>query len=264
MGSSWSELELNSATFIGFPNIYYRPIMVFLAKLLLFMAVAQVSKCQVISDGPCPAYQLVQNFDVTRYLGKWHGYSKYPQQRFAKNNCSTVFYSDGTVPGGLPTVNVINRGFSNATGVYGRVVGTAVAPNPAVPAALIVSFRRQPSPASATPNYNVIGTDYDNFALVYNCKPLPGNTKRESLYILTRVRQPSQEVVDQALAGITSQGIDTSELVQNVQTNCPEVGPDADVSSNSQEVAAPKTYVQHVAAPYYYFYPQLQRFHIYR
>ena len=40
--------------------------MAFLAKLLLFMAVAQVSKCQVISDGPCPAYQLVQNFDVTR------------------------------------------------------------------------------------------------------------------------------------------------------------------------------------------------------
>jgi len=201
--------------------------MVFLAKLLLFMAVAQVSKCQVISDGPCPAYQLVQDFDLTKFFGKWHGYSTYPLPSYrAKKNCSTVFYSDGRVPGGLPTINVINRGFSNETGVYGRIVGTAVAPNPAVPAALIVSFPSSRRPVSTTPNYNVIGTDYDNFALVYKCKSLPGNTKQDYLAILTRVRQPSQEVVDQALAGIESQGIDASKLVQKVQTNCPEVGPE--------------------------------------
>jgi len=237
--------------------------MAFQVKLLLLMVVIQVSKAQVISEGPCPSFQVVQNFDVQRYLGKWHGYSKYPQRRFARNSCSTVFYSDGTVPGGLPTVNVVNRGFSNETGVYSRAVGTAVAPNPAVPAALIVSFRRQTFPVSTSPNYNVIGTDYDNFALVYGCRPQSGNTKQESLFVLTRVRQPSQEVVDQAMAGLVSQGIDTTKLVQNVQTNCPEVGPDTDMPQTSQQVAASKTYVQHVAAPYYYVYPQLQRFHHY-
>jgi len=240
--------------------------MAFVVKLLLLMVVAQVSKAQVISDGPCPSFQLVENFDVQRFLGKWHGYSKYPQMRFARNNCSTVFYSDGTVPGGLPTVNVINRGFNSVTGVWSRAVGTAVAPNPAVPAALVVSFRRQTIPTQTSPNYNVIGTDYNNFALVYGCRPLAGNPnkKQESLYILTRVRQPSQAVVDQALAGIQSQGIDTTKMVQNVQTNCPEVGPDDTVKSpNSHQAAAARTYVQHLAAPYYYVYPQFQRIHLY-
>jgi len=199
-----------------------------------------------------------------QYLGKWHGYSKYPQQRFAKNNCSTVFYTDGTVPGGPLTINVINRGFNNATGVYTRAVGSAVAPDPAVPASLIVSFRRQTVPVQTTPNYNVIGTDYDNFAIVYKCRQQTPSQKLESLYIITRVRQPSRDVIDQALAAIAraSQEIDVTKLKENIQTNCPEVGPDTDMSPSSR-VAAATTYVQHVAAPYYYVYPQLQRLHYY-
>jgi len=197
-----------------------------LVQLTLLMVVAQVSRAQLISDGACPTFQLVQDFDLRAYLGKWHGYSKYPQRNFARNSCSTVFYSYGTRDGGPTTIDVINRGLDEETGEYGRVVGAAVAPDAAVPTALIVSFQGQQraGPTPTSPNYNIIGTDYDNFALVYSCRAAR-NKKLESLYVLTRDRQPSQEIVDQALAGIESQGIDTTRLVQNVQTDCPEVGP---------------------------------------
>lgn len=246
---------------------------------LFLLIVAQVTWAQSVSDGACPNFQVVQDFDVTRYLGKWHGYSKYPTRGFARNNCSTVFYSDGTVPGGLPTVNVINRGYSEMTGVYSRAVGTAVAPNPAIPASLIVSFASSGRPVGTAPNYNVIGTDYENYALVYSCRQRSPNQKVELLFVLTRERQPSQEVVDQAYQGVEDQGIDLNRLKLNVQTNCPDVTPD----SGPQQVSYRQRPVQlsglqpqllsyrqrpvqlvGVGSPYHYPYqPQYQRMHFY-
>jgi len=256
---------------------------------LLLLIVAQVTLAQVESDGTCPNFQVVKDFDVSRYLGKWHGYSKYPTRGFANNNCSTVFYSDGTVEGGLPTVNVINRGYSEMTGAYSRAVGTAVAPNPAVPASLIVSFSASGRPASTTPNYNVIGTDYDNYALVYSCSQRSQNKKFELLFVLTRERQPSQEVVDQAYQGLEDQGIDLNRLKLNVQTNCPDVtadsGPQVTYMQRPVQLSGPQvsyrqmpvhmsgprvSYRQRpvqlvgVGSPYYHPYPsQYQRMHFY-
>jgi len=195
-----------------------------LVPWMLLLVVAQVSLAQKISPGRCPDFEVVRNFDARAYLGKWHGYSKYPQQRFARGNCSTVFYSDGSRPGGLPRINVINRGYNETTGSYSRVEGAAIATNPTKKAALLVVFGNQRGPPPTSPNYNILETDYDNYALVYGCRSPSGGTKMESLYVLTRDRQPLQEVIDEAYSGLTSRGIDTESLVQNVQTDCPEVG----------------------------------------
>jgi len=247
---------------------------------LLLLVVAQVAWAQKQSTGTCPKFQSVQDFDLSKYLGKWHGYAKYPQRRFANNDCSTVFYSDGTKPGGLPTVNVINRAYNQMTGTYGRIVGTATALDASVPAALRVYFPVSPKPPSATPNYNVIGTDYDNYALVYDCRQISNYEKEESLYVLTRERQPTQEVVDQAYKGLTDQGISLEGIQLNTQTNCPTVTPDSGPQESTYNqrpvqlagVSGPQvfTYRQRpvqlvgVRSPYYYSYPhQYQRLHYY-
>ena len=44
------------------------------------------------------------------------------------------------------------------------------------------------------PNYYIIGTDYDNYASVYDCVEI-GGISGKSAWILTREKQPDQTVV---------------------------------------------------------------------
>merc|ERR1711973_968028 len=245
MGSSWFAFDLKGRKkAIQYFHQHQDTTMtktVILVQILL-LVIAQVAWAQKQSSGTCPNFQIVQDFDLSKYLGKWHGYSKYPQRRFANNDCSTVFYS--------------------------------------VRAALRVYSPVSPKPPSATPNYNVIDTDYDNYALVYNCRQISNNEKEESLYVLTRERQPAQGVVDQAYKGLTDQGISLEGIQLNTQTNCPAVTPDSapqELTYNQRPVqlagvSGPQvfTYRQRpvqlvgVRSPYYYSYPhQYQRFHYY-
>ena len=48
------------------------------------------------------------------------------------------------------------------------------------------------------PNYRVLATDYQNYAIVYDCVNYLGLFKAESLWLLTRAQFPDQEIVDDA------------------------------------------------------------------
>jgi len=193
-----------------------------LIPVLLLMADSTIA--QKRSDGACTDFEVQSNFDFTRYLGKWHGYSKYPTLRFARNNCSTVFYSDASQPGGIPTIAVLNRGYSDKTGVYSRAYGQASPVDPSQPARLAVRFyqSRRPTTSATAANYNVLSTDYNNYAVVYSCRQVNENEKYELLFVLTRERIPSQHYVDQAYDAIRRQGLDTEALRNNIQADCPE------------------------------------------
>ena len=45
-------------------------------------------------------------------------------------------------------------------------------------------------------NYRVLATDYDNFAIVYDCVDILGVAKAESMWFLTRDQFPDQNIVD--------------------------------------------------------------------
>jgi len=195
-----------------------------LVKFILLFIVAQVARAQVISNGRCPSYQVDEEFEMRFYLGTWYEYARYPSRRAAINSCNTFFYTDGTGSqyGGLPLINIVQRGYNATRGEYTRLVGTMVAPEPTVQASMVVNI--DGTPRQRAVNYNVLATDYDNVAIVYNCMQM-ASRKGELLVILTRERQPHQSVIDSAYATIVSQRLDVRRLVQSAQTNCPEVGP---------------------------------------
>ena len=99
--------------------------------------------------------------------------------------------------------------------------------NPTQPGKLIANFETfdglpAPLPRFRSTNYNVIDTDYTNYAVVYFCNPLLV-FKSEGLWILTRDRHPKQSIIDHALKIITDQGISTAKLRKTRQTSCPAV-----------------------------------------
>ena len=91
-------------------------------------------------------------------------------------------------------------------------------------------------------NYLVLGTDYDSYAVVWSCTPsLLSNFRKffvyisridekyewnrslhtELLWILTRDREPSEAVINSAMAVIESNNLNTSKLRITNQSNCP-------------------------------------------
>lgn len=74
-------------------------------KVMTFVFVAvvlgQLTTGQVLSSSCCPSnIEVVDNFDVSQYLGLWYEYAKYPQYFEGDGVCVTAQYSlqtDGNV-----------------------------------------------------------------------------------------------------------------------------------------------------------------------
>jgi len=76
--------------------------------------------------------------------------------------------------------------------------------------------------ARSDPNYNVIKTDYNNYAMVYSCEyDYSDKTKSEQILVLTREKQPSQEVIDSITEALRTQGLPNLPVTREAQ-DCPD------------------------------------------
>jgi len=188
-------------------------------QAIQLLLLASGIRAQVFSYGNCPKYEVKQNFDKDKYLGKWYEYSNYFAvfQLFGK--CVVAEYTDKS-DGAVVKIGVKNSSKNTIFGTYSSVTGTAVLAEPdnsAVPASLIVNFGRR---RSSKANYNIIDTDYDNYAIVYFCKNEFFFFKSELLWILTRAQKPDPALIAQTESKIKAAGIDTSRLKKTDQTGC--------------------------------------------
>jgi lipocalin len=142
--------------------------------------------------------QTVQELDLQRYLGRWYEIARY-QKGFEKNIYGTTAeYSlrdDGRI-------QVVNSGFKNSLdGKYTSVKAVAWRPDDQVPGALKVKFFRL-----FTSDYLVFGLDEDyQWALV-------GNNQRDSLWLLSRTPEVSEQTMIRMRTIAADQGYDLSEL----------------------------------------------------
>ncbi|ETN60996.1 apolipoprotein D [Anopheles darlingi] len=191
------------------------------------LGLVQLASGQVVSTGTCQDYPVHVNFDVPRYLGLWYEIRRYEQAFQIGGECVTAEYSlnaDGSV-------RVFNsmRPRDSATGTRQSDTGRAVVAFPdesPLEAKLNVTF--DATAVDVTANYWVLGTDYDNFAVVWGCFGVGTTLRAESAWVLSRTPQLSaaseaqvQQFVDQFL--------DESNLRPTIQdaqfccTNDPEV-----------------------------------------
>ncbi|XP_051553247.1 apolipoprotein D-like isoform X4 [Myxocyprinus asiaticus] len=161
---------------------------------LTLLSVLAVS-AQSISSGACPQPPVQQNFDPTRYVGRWYEIMKIPS-KFQLGECCQATYalSNGIV--------LVRNDELLADGTISFIEGTAKIVDESEPAKLEVSFFEDAPPAP----YWVLATDYDNYTLVYACSEALGHHV-EYAWIMSRTRTLPKDTVSELLDILKSHSV---------------------------------------------------------
>ncbi|XP_005108261.1 apolipoprotein D isoform X2 [Aplysia californica] len=198
-------------------------VLVLLSTLLSSAAAQGV----VLRPGRCPATGTQAAFDPSRYLGTWYEYERFDNWFEAGMDCVRAEY--GLNPD--QTISVLNAG-TRTFKLFGRTIfsrpasinGDATTPDPASPAQLKVSFSQFDVIGGNEPNYYIVETDYDNYAVVFSCFNLPGlPVNIQFAWILTRDRGVAPANLNAIKSNLQAAGVRTKYFKSVNQADCPVV-----------------------------------------
>ncbi|UJR23794.1 hypothetical protein I4U23_026771 [Adineta vaga] len=159
----------------------------------------------------CPKIVTQKVFDVTKYVGLW--YEAYRSDIIFEigSRCVNATYTpnpDGSVAVWNQAVNLL--------GDYTSIRGTARVKNASEPAAFVVTFDNPIQKG----DYNVITTNYADYALVYACRTIPIlDVKLEFIWLLSRTKTMAPTVVNELKKILSDMGADVGSVTQTEQ-NC--------------------------------------------
>ncbi|XP_046382926.1 apolipoprotein D-like [Ischnura elegans] len=163
----------------------------------------------------CPPVETKADFKPDKYLGLWYEAERYPAVFEIGAKCVTATYTMN--PNG--TIDVLNENINSVSGIKSSIEGYATIVDPDDPAKLAVRFPSLPVAFDAP--YWVVDTDYDKYAVVWSCADLTIISTRNA-WILTRDRNPTVEVMEQAYAAVDKAGISRALFTLTDQKNCSE------------------------------------------
>ncbi|CAB3381959.1 Hypothetical predicted protein [Cloeon dipterum] len=175
---------------------------------LCFAAVAG----QSIEPGQCPDVEVMTNFDMKKYYGRWYQYSTYVNI-YEQGRCAFSDYSDNK----NVTMGVHESSINIHTGAWQFATGYAWSAGDFKVAKLFVTF---PDFGGAVRDYWILGTDYESYAVVWSCRS-DGTNSRQYAWIITRDRAPSDLVLAKAMLVVHENGL-KRDFVVNDQANCPK------------------------------------------
>ncbi|XP_076445787.1 apolipoprotein D-like [Babylonia areolata] len=171
----------------------------------------------------CPKPPVKNDFDVTQYMGKWWEYQRFPAPFEFASTCGSANYtllSD-------TRVKVVNAGIQKIE-IFGIVlrrkpilaIGEAVVLDPKRPGELKVTFPQSPASLNDdSPNYFVVDTDYENFAVVFSCTDFfIGNF--QFAWILTRGQGVRPANLESIYKTLREAGINTKNFITVRHTDC--------------------------------------------
>ncbi|KAH8413146.1 hypothetical protein KR009_008284, partial [Drosophila setifemur] len=189
--------------------------------ILIFLTFSGLwlAESQVPFPGRCPEVKVMDTFDVEAYLGVWYENTKYPFVFEIGKKCIYAVY--GIIDNS--TVSVVNAAINQFTGQASNISGTAKV---IAPGQLAVAFF--PGQQTTKANYQVLGTDYESYAVVYSCTGASPFAHFKIVWILTRERVPSAATIEAAKKVLDDNSLSQAFLIDTTQQGCPQSGNDTD------------------------------------
>ncbi|CAK1583857.1 unnamed protein product [Parnassius mnemosyne] len=135
--------------------------------------------------GRCdPNISVVQNFNLTRYAGRWRQIESYSSnsESGSCNQATNTIRPNGTIE--VVNTEVVNQALFTIT-------GSAVLATTDNSGKLLVTIPGEPEPME----YWILDTDYDTYAFTYSCRNINSETRRVWSWKLSRTRQLSTTAV---------------------------------------------------------------------
>nr|CAD7460380.1 unnamed protein product [Timema tahoe] len=166
----------------------------------------------------CPTKPVQANFNFTRFQGLWYELRRQPNAFEPDSVCVTGDVAV-TPQGGL---TIVNRWYNTVASQHTLLNGVLRrANNDSQDGRLIVKFTN----TNTDVEYSVLGTDYDNYLVVWSCwassvvNGVPQYTGYS--WVLGRSKVLSQEALDAVSSIETSHNIDRTLYEDTRQDNCP-------------------------------------------
>ncbi|XP_005180903.2 apolipoprotein D [Musca domestica] len=184
-----------------------------LKQIAVLICLIQLGQAQVLNRGSCNKnIPTVQNFDATRYLGRWYEQEKYPFIFELGGKC--IYAEYGQLKNG--DLSVYNYNINELTGRPNDILGSAKLVDSGK---LKVRFNNMPAFIGSA-DYWVLDTDYDNYAVVYSCTDVLGLFNAQVVWILTRERSPNPQYIEKARSVIKQNGLSLKPLQRTNQQGC--------------------------------------------
>ena len=161
------------------------------------LAAALLASCSLVQAGlnpfvtTCPEVSTMTDFEPSWYAGTWYEIIRDKSTPFEINNeCVVADYTvreDGTL-------GVRNSGWGPRNGWH-AIEGQARQVGDDDSGELHVSFEGMPESEESLnePNYFVLDTDYDSYAIVYSCNNLYGYLIFDLLWVLSKTPTMSDD-----------------------------------------------------------------------
>jgi len=162
----------------------------------------------------CNRYPPLLGFQIDKYMGRWWQMEKTPTVSELPGKCwSSFYYRD------IQNVNKVKLRMdyvTRLTNAPNTFFSTVAMPNPLNDPSLFMYA--VPAMPWMKRQYRVLATDYENFSIEYMCSPNMMGQPEETVWLLTRSRHPSLEVMQQARHTLQVLGLDKVKLYEADQT----------------------------------------------
>ncbi|XP_059061791.1 apolipoprotein D-like [Achroia grisella] len=169
--------------------------------------------------GKCPVYPQIPDFDIRRMTGTWYEVERSFYLMELSASCTELNVTLNDRGYLVITINTVNRWLGNPSTTYGIGIpsfsGSSVFRYKVNNRMPYIIGRLLPGAGQ----YNVLSTDYDQFALVWSCSSL-SVAHSDRIWVLGRHREIEAALRAQIYASMVKMRLDPDRLVISKNNNC--------------------------------------------